>query len=237
METNITDYILIIALIIVGFGILGLNLASFVDKKISQIAVNLPKVVVKIDKDNVCGKQVEHFDNKGLSYKQEFDVQDVKEKEHGEGSIKEQKERLAVTVDSKNNAKTEEIDGTDVKDPTKYPYVWQRTAEDNLAEQRDYGYIGTVIGCKEAKGKKLLQPDQIECKMSNYQTAEDYYRYYYRYPLIPDDSKEAIQGYNQLQYSDNAPLGFDYRIIPQKYQQASNKPPFPANYYFSYVQA
>lgn len=158
------------------------------------------------------------------------------------------------TVDSNSTSNSKQIPAASSTNPTlpesqkkskkpilksRTPYIYEKEVEENIPDRlvSSYpGYVGTIIGCEKEKPYKIF-PDQIACNQPNYKTAENYYRYYFKYPIIPNPDLDYFSpaGYftnsSYGKIDDHPSQNHNFKIIPTEYK-TSGKTPFPSNYQF-----
>lgn len=206
---TISDYI-IIAIACVGIAfIIGMCIVSVVDKKMSDIVINVPKPEVTVNIKDGCKK-----DDKSV---EEFTPTDNK-----------------TTVP--NIAPTSTSTSTQKKKPVKKKkgsiFLNMYEGDDELYPDVEGTRQYAVMGCQDRNKKMKLYPNQIACNVPNYLTAENYYVKNFEYPVVPGQSEERHLGadYDEVNYL--ADPNKSIRIISRNTNNLSNQPPFPANYWF-----
>ncbi len=229
-----TDNVLFGILILGIILLFGFGTNYLIDKKLSDININIPRI-------NVPEPQII--------------VNVVKKRKYHENRDNKEEHK-------NNNNKMENVEGFDpdvpyisnevVKDPSKLPeagrsflpYIWENEVEEEpqkLEVKELPIYSGRVIGCQR-NSKRLLFPDQVPKEKANNRTGENFFKYYFTYPTIPalDQDRwlpynigDKEGGYINQEYS---PPDRNYRVIPRHYSSVANRAPFPSNYYFTFAK-
>ncbi len=212
MMPTITDYIIIaIACIGIAF-VIGMCIVSVVDKKMSDIVINVPKpeVTVNIKEDCSSKKTVEEFTP-------------TSKKKDDEGSIELKQNKLV-------NPATKKAPISMKKNGMRFLNAYEQDDElyPDVEGTRQYA----VMGCRDRTKKFKLYPNMVACAMPNYLTAENYYTKNFEYPVLPGQSEERNLGADYDEVTSFGKPDVSYRLIVRNRNKLSNKPPFPANYWF-----
>lgn len=209
MVATFSDYIIIgIVSLAIAF-IMGMSIVSIIDKKLTDITINVPKpdVTVKISD---CNKNIKEYKN-----------QKTKESEEQEetGEIEE----FQPTKDSapKTNRKIK-------VNPVWLDKILDTEQYDDVEGYKQYA----IMGCPDRTKKMKLYPNIVACSQPNYLTAENYYNSNFEYPYIPGQSEEQWVPANYDYTSYLAKPDVSIRIIARNKNKLSKKPPFPENYWF-----
>ncbi len=214
MNNNITEYVCIVLLVIVISGVLGMNIVNLIDRKISDISINLPKINVPkpeiiVNMSDICNPRrsdlpavrelLEHFSSKIIPTREDLPKDDDISKKLLDKYLKKPTKK---TKPKKKKRKINYDESPDL-DPS---HVVERDSDE---------YIGSVLGCRPVMGRPV-HPDQVSCSMPNFKTSENYYRYYYKYPMVPrmpTIDEQRWLGANYVNYIDTMVPDRDYRVI------------------------
>lgn len=204
MVATFSDYIIIgIVSLAIAF-IMGMSIVSIIDKKLTDITINVPKpdVTVKISDCNKNTKEFKSSENKN-----------------------EIEEFQSLTSD-------QQAPKTDRK--IKVNPVWLDKILDTEQYDDVEGYKQyAVMGCPDRRKKMKLYPNIVSCNQPNYLTAENYYNANFEYPYIPGQSEETWLPADYEYTSYLAKPDVSVRIIARNKNKLSKKPPFPENYWFN----
>ncbi|HXT84470.1 MAG TPA: hypothetical protein VN704_09120 [Verrucomicrobiae bacterium] len=225
------EYIYIGLIVLFIFLIFGYSIDKLIDQKLSDIHINLPKInipepniIIKMKKKKKNVKPINSTDNNCAIP----NVVNENTVENFDPNIKENPFTAARSNRNRNQG---------------IPYISETEIEENPSEfsKKKLPYLGTIIGCQK-QGKYKLQPDQIACNQPNYRTAEHYYDYYFKYPVIPQMDQDKwlpasiVTRPSYGNTDDYMSPDRNYRVVPQHYATTIAKPPLPSNYEFSYIK-
>lgn len=217
------DLFFIILFIIVISIIIGLNIVNVIDKKISNVSVNIPPINPNITIKMCDGKvstnvegsdKHEHFivsdaqelprysylRNRIANEKNNFEKDTLEDPKTADDAVDyddTDKDEFNVMV---INADQHQVDPVKVYDKVDRPYI----------TPVDYGWESPrqFISCANASiadkfrfGPKSLRPNQISCGGPNKLTAENYYKSHFK-PHVLSMEDTHVRGYNYNEYSD-----------------------------------
>ena len=194
--------------LIVAF-IIGMCISSMVDKKLNNVSVNIPDIVVD-------HKGCECKENKYYTAYTEKPVDNVELLEPFRPTPEVKTPEVKTKKKPKRMNRYDKIESVIPLDYT-----------DDVEGSKQYA----VAGCPDRRKKMKLYPDLVSCAQPNYMTAENYYNRNFEYPYIPGQSEETWLGadYDYTTYLANA--NKSYRIVTRNKKKTA-KAPFPSNYWF-----
>lgn len=214
MIMNITDMCFITLFITIVSVFIGLSVVNVIDKKISNVSVNIPKqnVVLSVnrldgDKLSVCACSTDNKDNtdnkdkskSNLKQIEAFtvsDAQDINKYNENIAFIKStvSDEDLILEKSWINAQDFGDSLSNNVNDVREAPAQYVSCANASIAEQYK-------------TGEKSLLPYQIACGYPNKLTAENYYKTFYKKHVVPIEDYR-VKGYNYQ----------DFNTYPTPYQ-------------------
>jgi len=184
LETK-TDYIFIIIFFIVVACFLGISIVNIVDKKLSNISINVPKI--KLPSSEV----IVNFEKNGNKYK----VKCTKKK-------KSKRDKKSQPLKNKNVALLKEEEGVALLEEEN-ELIKDDVETNNIAYsdlESEYGdnvQIGEEINYNDISEENLIEG------MGNL-TAEKFYEKYYVTPYVPDlkriNNNNGYEPYNNNEY-------------------------------------
>lgn len=215
-----SDYVIIgIACIGIAF-IIGMCIVSVVDKKMSDIVINVPKAEVVVNIDDCKNKNVEEF----------TPTDSVQQPSPTQTSSVPKPSSTPKPV-AKTTSTKSKLTKSVKKNGLKFlnPYEGDDELYPDTAGMREYA----VMGCRDRTKKFKLFPNTVACNVPNYLTAENYYTKNFEYPVAPGQSEERLLGADYTDSNFLAKPDVSYRVISLSRNKLSTKPPYPANYWFA----
>ena len=248
MPTFLDTFFIILFIVVVSV-IIGLNIVHVVDKKISDVSINVPetKVYVNICEDSKGKIKVDFKDGINKKNVENFIVSDAQDfhnyKDHRKKTEKEinifNHEKIDIPLDKDKVDYDKDKDDRDFYTGIQYDFRPRKAKKDN-DERKKKAYVSDVdfgwevprqvVSCANSSisqqfktGKKSLMPFQIDCRRPNKLTAENYYKTHYKAQIIPIED-HLVRGHNYLNYTNWVePTKIDYRILSQSTKGLPNR--------------
>jgi hypothetical protein len=203
--TTYSNYIIVAIVSLVIACIMGMCIVSIIDRKLSDITINIPKpeVTVSVPKCRANNSDVDNSDTDN-DIKEEFD---------------------SVTDETKINSTPKRIH----VNPDWLDKILDTEQYDDVEGYKQYA----VSGCADRRKKLKLYPNIVACSQPNYLTAENYYNENFEYPYIPGQNEQRWTPADTRYTNYLANPEKSIRIITKNKSEISKKPPFPSNFWFT----
>jgi len=222
--------------VIVGFVslfiaiIVGICIVAIIDKKLSDITINVPKPEVTVNMSKCESDKLENFETtKTDSHTPSSGTPDSRTPSSGTpDSNQNQSEIIDKTESKKTDSKKSETVKKIKVNPDWLDKILDTEQYDDVEGYKQYA----VMGCPDRRKKMKLYPNIVACNQPNYLTAENYYNANFNYPYIPGQSEERWMPADYEYTTFLSPADKSIRIITRNKSKLSTKQPFPSNYWF-----
>lgn len=242
MNINGVDAIYVLLLIVIIGCIIGFSVVFLIDRKISDVSINIPRldvpepnIVLKINGDDngnikVCAKNKQNKQNNKFQELMEHFSPSDKPPPGGPGGpgtvislqppLTYFQEKTQFQEQALSNQNKQAPQGAVPESPNNIatdlspPEIPTELPINPPPASKGPFYIPPgMVQCNNRGGKYKLHADQIACGEDDNKTAENYYGYYYRYPFVPSFSEMRYQGYNVGDFVDFASAEENKRIV------------------------
>jgi hypothetical protein len=202
-----SEYIFIFILALGIAFIIGISIVGIVDRKISNIAINIPKI--NVPPTNVTVKLGEK-----CSCEEPLNV------------------KYYNTYDNNQTVKPSTIEAFDNTASTSAPILLESACKSKKKRKKTTNKDCLAIGSMVPKNKMGIIDVQLDCIKQNNLTAEKYYNKIFKYPHVPLPSEKdrwIPADFVNTNYYANAKVW--YKVNNGKHPNKSV--PYPSNYVFS----